>query len=345
MGPLQYEEAQGETFLGYSQTQRHNMSNETALLIDAEIRRLVDGGHARATEIIKSNVDQLHQLAGALLELETLTGDEIKTIIGGGKIDRAADVPAVLPTRGLVDPQVEAAQARHRRTGVRRGLSRRSIGVNPRSAQCRAGRIFYAFHFMIAAVAVLVPAAASAQSMNAEAFFQRATKLKAQGADGDVLRRRDQDVDEGRPGLGPGRRRRATRPTRRPVDRTALLPAAGPQKMDSDEYMKRLAAHPAGRAPPDRHDRGDDPDHGRQISLPLTANSRSRRSTIRNNVATMKAKMTSSDRPEQRAEPSQLIGAAQLPVHVDRRHEEQERGDARSSRPTPAARRRSPASS
>jgi cell division protease FtsH len=105
LGPLQYEEAQGETFLGYSQTQRHNMSNETALLIDAEIRRLVDGGHARATEIITTNVDQLHKLAGALLELETLTGDEIKTIIGGGKIDRAADVPVTLPTAGSSIPR------------------------------------------------------------------------------------------------------------------------------------------------------------------------------------------------------------------------------------------------
>ncbi len=107
LGPLQYEEAQGETFLGYSQTQRHNMSNETALLIDAEIRKLVDGGHARATTIIKDNVHQLHDLAGALLELETLTGDEIKTIVGGGKIDRSADIPIVLPAAGSSIPKAK----------------------------------------------------------------------------------------------------------------------------------------------------------------------------------------------------------------------------------------------
>ena len=107
LGPLQYEEAQGETFLGYSQTQRHNMSNETALLIDAEIRKLVDGGHSRATKIIKDNVHQLHDLAGALLELETLTGDEIKTIIGGGKIDRSADIPVALPAAGSSIPKAK----------------------------------------------------------------------------------------------------------------------------------------------------------------------------------------------------------------------------------------------
>jgi cell division protease FtsH len=81
------------------------MSNETALLIDAEIRRLVDGGHARATEIISTHVDQLHAVAGALLELETLTGDEIKAIVDGGKIDRAADVPITLPTAGSSIPR------------------------------------------------------------------------------------------------------------------------------------------------------------------------------------------------------------------------------------------------
>jgi cell division protease FtsH len=107
LGPLQYEEEQGETFLGYSQTQRHNMSNETALAIDAEIRKLVDGGHARATEVITAHVDQLHALAGALLELETLTGDEIKTIIGGGTIDRAADIPVAIPTAGSSIPKAK----------------------------------------------------------------------------------------------------------------------------------------------------------------------------------------------------------------------------------------------
>ncbi|HWK36588.1 MAG TPA: cell division protein FtsH, partial [Sphingomonas sp.] len=88
LGPLEYEEEQGETFLGYSQTQRHSMSNETALLIDSEIRRLIDDGHQRATQVITENIDQLHTLANALLEYETLTGDEIKQIVAGDGIDR-----------------------------------------------------------------------------------------------------------------------------------------------------------------------------------------------------------------------------------------------------------------
>ena len=105
LGPLQYEEAQGETFLGYSQTQRHNMSNETALLIDAEIRKLVDGGHARATHLLTTHVEKLHALAKALLEFETLTGDEIKIILDGGSIDRNGPTAPALPSAGTSIPK------------------------------------------------------------------------------------------------------------------------------------------------------------------------------------------------------------------------------------------------
>jgi cell division protease FtsH len=84
LGPLQYEEQQGETFLGYSQTQRHHISNETAKLIDAEIRALVEGGYKQATALLKKHIKKLHLLAEALLEYETLTGDEIKALVNDG---------------------------------------------------------------------------------------------------------------------------------------------------------------------------------------------------------------------------------------------------------------------
>jgi cell division protease FtsH len=107
LGPLEYEEEQGETFLGYSQTQRHSMSNETALLIDSEIRRLVDDGHARATEVITKNIEQLHKVAGALLEYETLTGDEIKTLVEKGELirDDLSLRPEPVPTAGTSIPK------------------------------------------------------------------------------------------------------------------------------------------------------------------------------------------------------------------------------------------------
>ncbi len=89
LGPLQYEEQQGETFLGYSQTQRHNMSNETAQAIDSEIRRLVDEAHGQATRLLKKNIKKLHILGDGLLEYETLTGDELIGLLKGVKPDRS----------------------------------------------------------------------------------------------------------------------------------------------------------------------------------------------------------------------------------------------------------------
>ena len=100
LGPLEYEEEQGGGYLGYSQSVRHSMSNETAQLIDTEIKRLVEGGLNRAREVIKGNTDQLHLVANALLEYETLTGDEIKALLADGKIERP-DAPA--PGSGLTE--------------------------------------------------------------------------------------------------------------------------------------------------------------------------------------------------------------------------------------------------
>lgn len=87
LGPLQYEE-QGEGYLGMGANQRLMMSDETSKLIDKEIRKLVDGAHARATDVLKTREDQLHLLAQALLEYETLTGEEIKALLDKGSIDR-----------------------------------------------------------------------------------------------------------------------------------------------------------------------------------------------------------------------------------------------------------------
>ena len=56
--------------------------------IDSEIRKLVDDSHARATSIINTESEKLHLLANALLEYETLTGDDIKELLATGKLDR-----------------------------------------------------------------------------------------------------------------------------------------------------------------------------------------------------------------------------------------------------------------
>jgi cell division protease FtsH len=105
LGPLQYADADEEVFLGYSMNRQKQMSNETAQLIDKEIRRIVDSGYERATTLLNEHRDELETLAKALLEYETLSGDEIKTILEGGTIDRGTSHKPVIPTAGSSIPK------------------------------------------------------------------------------------------------------------------------------------------------------------------------------------------------------------------------------------------------
>ncbi len=107
MGPLQYEERQ-DGYLGYGMSQRSAMSDETAKKIDAEIRKLVEGGHKRATDLLKKHNKQLHLLANALLEFETLSGDDIAQLLATGKFERddgAVSKPSSIPTIGTAIPK------------------------------------------------------------------------------------------------------------------------------------------------------------------------------------------------------------------------------------------------
>jgi cell division protease FtsH len=89
VGPVMLTENQQEVFLGQQLSQQKNVSEATAQLIDAEVKRVIEKGYARAKDVLSGHEDQLHQLAGALLEYETLSGDEIEIIMGGGSIDRS----------------------------------------------------------------------------------------------------------------------------------------------------------------------------------------------------------------------------------------------------------------
>ncbi len=107
LGPLQYEQSQ-EGYLGMGQTTRTMAGADTNKLIDAEIKDLVEGGLKRATDVLTEQEDKLHLLAQALLEYETLTGDEINQLMETGKIDRpdAPSGPVIAqPTHGSAIPQ------------------------------------------------------------------------------------------------------------------------------------------------------------------------------------------------------------------------------------------------
>ena len=86
LGPISYGEAEEMVFLGRSFQHHQNFSERTAQLIDEEVRRLVDSSLQRATAILTARRQTLDLIADALLERETLTGDEVQTIMKGGTL-------------------------------------------------------------------------------------------------------------------------------------------------------------------------------------------------------------------------------------------------------------------
>ncbi|HEX3216650.1 MAG TPA: ATP-dependent zinc metalloprotease FtsH [Aestuariivirgaceae bacterium] len=88
LGRIRLRENQEEVFLGHSVARSQNISEETARLIDAECRRLVDAGEARAREVLSTRIKDLHALAAALLEYETLTNEEVQKVLNGEPIER-----------------------------------------------------------------------------------------------------------------------------------------------------------------------------------------------------------------------------------------------------------------
>ncbi len=94
LGPLRYSANEQEVFLGHSVTQRTNISGSTAKLIDEEIRRIVTEGEQLARKVLTENRDKLEILGNALIEYETLSGEDVAKILRGEKLDRPDDTPA-----------------------------------------------------------------------------------------------------------------------------------------------------------------------------------------------------------------------------------------------------------
>ena len=84
LGTVAYGENQEEVFLGHSVARTQNISEETARIIDAEVKRLVTSGWDEARRILTEKADELEKLAQALLEYETLSGEEIRDLLEKG---------------------------------------------------------------------------------------------------------------------------------------------------------------------------------------------------------------------------------------------------------------------
>jgi cell division protease FtsH len=87
LGPLAYSEDEDEVFLGRSVTQHKHMSDDTARLIDEEVRDIIDAAHNKARGLLESHLDQLHLMADALMKYETIDNEQIDQIMEGKEHD------------------------------------------------------------------------------------------------------------------------------------------------------------------------------------------------------------------------------------------------------------------
>ena len=95
LGPLMYDEDDGEVFLGMSAGAKPKAhSPETAYAIDQEVRQIVDECYGTAKNLLTENIDKLHTMADALMEFETLSSDQLDDIMAGGTPRHPTEPPS-----------------------------------------------------------------------------------------------------------------------------------------------------------------------------------------------------------------------------------------------------------
>ena len=104
LGTVAYGDNQEEVFLGMSMGRQQSISEATAQKIDAEVRRLVEEGYETARRILTEKKVDFETLAKALLEFETLSGDEIKDLLNGKKPSRESVLEPIGPRASAVPP-------------------------------------------------------------------------------------------------------------------------------------------------------------------------------------------------------------------------------------------------
>jgi cell division protease FtsH len=122
LGWLRYKENQDEVFLGHSVARTQSVSEDTARLIDQETRGLIEEAETTARDVLTKHLDDLHVLAKALLEYETLSGDEIQALLRGEEI--RPDVGESRPSSG------DKSSSTVPQTGRPRGV-KPSLGPEP----------------------------------------------------------------------------------------------------------------------------------------------------------------------------------------------------------------------
>ena len=88
LGPMMLEEPDGNTFLGRDYTKNRNISDTVAHEIDEEMRSIINSCYEKSKKILKDNQKLLKLIAETLLEEETITKEQIDSLVENGKLDK-----------------------------------------------------------------------------------------------------------------------------------------------------------------------------------------------------------------------------------------------------------------
>ena len=91
LGPMKFADEQGEIFLGGGGSQQASMSDDTAKMIDDEIRYLVESNYKRAHQLLSDNMDVLHSMKDALMKYETIDAKQIDDLMARVEVRAPAD--------------------------------------------------------------------------------------------------------------------------------------------------------------------------------------------------------------------------------------------------------------
>jgi cell division protease FtsH len=119
LGPLSFGKKEEQIFLGREISQHRDYSEETAIRIDEEVKRIISTAYSRARAIIEQHSNAMVRVAEALLEREVLDGGEVKTLLDGGNL------PPMSPSTPPKDTADHTQQVLRPESGGRRlpGLS------------------------------------------------------------------------------------------------------------------------------------------------------------------------------------------------------------------------------
>ncbi len=98
LGPMTFGESQDQVFLGKELVQHKDFSEDTSRLIDSEVRRIIDTAYETANKLLSENEDLLHSVSDALLDRETISGDDIDTLMDGGELAPVETVAQAKPS-------------------------------------------------------------------------------------------------------------------------------------------------------------------------------------------------------------------------------------------------------